>query len=154
MGVIETLLNSNFSTVASFIVAALALAFIWYVALPKIAELNEVKSQLAEAQSQASQRDNAQVEGIAAVATELSAAMATIQTSLEAMQVDSRRRSTDVVANHDAMLTNIAEVRHQVSTLAQHVLNLSSAVNTAIHREAPPRSRNEGPPPHGFKGLR
>jgi len=153
MGVIETLLNSNFSTVASFIVAAIALAFIWYVALPKIAELSEVKSQLAEAQSQASQRDNAQVD-IAAVATELSVAMATIQTSLEAMQVDSRRRSTDVVANHDAMLTNIAEVRHQVSTLAQHVLNLSSAVNTAIHREAPPRSRNEGPPPHGFKGLR
>ena len=49
MGVIETLLNSNFSTVVSFIVAALALAFIWYVALPRLAELKEVKSQLAEA---------------------------------------------------------------------------------------------------------
>ena len=153
MGVIETLLNSNLSTVVSFIVAALALAFIWYVALPRLAELKEVKSQLAEAQAQASHRDNAQVEAMLTAIRELAAGMATIQSSLEVIQTDSRRRSTDYTTSHDAMLTGIAEVRHQVSTLGQHVLNLSSAVNTAIHKDAP-WSQKEGPPPYGFKGLR
>lgn len=152
MGVIETLLNSNFSTVVSFIVAGLALAFIWYVALPKMAELSEVKKQLAEAQQ--GPAPSAQVEEMVAAVTLLAASVAEIKTSLNAFQSDSRRRHNDSVASQDTMLTTIAEVRHQVATLGQHVISLSGSVNTAIHRGPNHDPANGTKPPHGFRGLR
>lgn len=143
MSYIEWLLTSNYATIIAVIIAAICLAFLYYVALPAIQERNSLREQLANMQEAATADC-----GCDAEVSECLDSIRDVVTKLQADAEAARLAGND---SQRDMLNVVSEIRTNVNQLSARLLGLSNAVHLALNSSQGARLAGQG---SDLRGLR
>ncbi len=127
MEFIQTLLNGNFATVISVMIAATLIAFTYYVALPAITERNQLREQLKKNHSP--ERVENLVESMAEELTSVTQQMVELSRILSEMQTHATATSRADGTAQAELYTMLDEIRQQMHNLATRFVSLTNTVN-------------------------
>ena len=140
---ISKLLSTNFATVISVLVAALALAFIYWIAIPAIRRTIELERELETVRTQLAQKETeSEVNRVAEILSGISLlgdTMAMVKDTL--MQVEGRLAASEQdrtrgEEKNQEFYDHLNEVRQIMGTLSQRMMSLSTAVNQIANARA------------------
>ena len=140
---ISKLLSTNFATVISVLVAALALAFIYWIAIPAIRRTIELERELDIVRTQLAQKETeSEVNRVAEILSGISLlgdTMAMVKDTL--MQVEGRLAASEQARTrgeekNQEFYDHLNEVRQIMGTLSQRMMSLSTAVNQIANARA------------------
>ena len=140
---ISKLLSTNFATVISVLVAALALAFIYWIAIPAIRRTIELERELETVRTQLAQKETeSEVNRVAEILSGISLlgdTMAMVKDTL--MQVEGRLAASEQSRTrgeekNQEFYDHLNEVRQIMGTLSQRMMSLSTAVNQIANARA------------------
>lgn len=140
---ISKLLSTNFATVISVLVAALALAFIYWIAIPAIRRTIELERELETVCTQLAQKETeSEVNRVAEILSGISLlgdTMAMVKDTL--MQVEGRLAASEQARTrgeekNQEFYDHLNEVRQIMGTLSQRMMSLSTAVNQIANARA------------------
>ena len=140
---ISELLSTNFATAISVLVAALALAFIYWIAIPAIRRTIELERELETVRTQLAQKETeSEVNRVAEILSGISLlgdTMAMVKDTL--MQVEGRLAASEQVRTrgeekNQEFYDHLNEVRQIMGTLSQRMMSLSTAVNQIANARA------------------
>ena len=129
MEFIQTLLNGNFATVISVLIAVALIAFTWYVALPAITERNQLREQLKEAPTHSPERVENLVERMSEELASVTQQMTELSRVLAEMQAHATVTSRADGTAQAELYTLLDEIRQQLHNLATRFVNLTNTVN-------------------------
>lgn len=141
MSYIEWLLTSNYATIIAVFIAAVCLAFMYYVALPAIQERNSLREQLASLQEAAP----------VSCDTEVSECLDSIRDVVMKLQADADAARLAGNDSQRDMLNVVSEIRTNVNQLSARLLGLSNAVHLALNSSQGARLAGQG---SDLRGLR
>ena len=141
MSYIEWLLTSNYATIIAVFIAAVCLAFMYYVALPAIQERNSLREQLASLQEAAP----------VSCDTEVSECLDSIRDVVMKLQADADAARLAGNDSQRDMLNVVSEIRTNVNQLSARLLELSNAVHLALNSSQGARLAGQG---SDLRGLR
>ena len=141
MSYIEWLLTSNYPTIIAVFIAAVCLAFMYYVALPAIQERNSLREQLASLQEAAP----------VSCDTEVSECLDSIRDVVMKLQADADAARLAGNDSQRDMLNVVSEIRTNVNQLSARLLGLSNAVHLALNSSQGARLAGQG---SDLRGLR
>lgn len=140
---ISKLLSTNFATAISVLVAALALAFIYWIAIPAIRRTIELECELETVRTQLAQKETeSEVNRVAEILSGISLlgdTMAMVKDTL--MQVEGRLAASEQARTrgeekNQEFYDHLNEVRQIMGTLSQRMMSLSTAVNQIANSRA------------------
>lgn len=140
---ISKLLSTNFATVISVFVAALALAFIYWIAIPAIRRTIELERELETVRTQLAQKETeSEINRAAEILSGISLlgdTMAMVKDTL--MQVEGRLAASEQSRTrgeekNQEFYDHLNEVRQIMGTLSQRMMSLSTAVNQIANARA------------------
>ena len=140
---ISELLSTNFATAISVLVAALALAFIYWIAIPAIRRTIELERELETVRTQLAQKETeSEVNRVAEILSGISLlgdTMAMVKDTL--MQVEGRLAASEQARTrgeekNQEFYDHLNEVRQIMGTLSQRMMSLSTAVNQIANSRA------------------
>lgn len=140
---ISKLLSTNFATAISVLVAALALAFIYWIAIPAIRRTIELERELETVRTQLAQKETeSEVNRVAEILSGISLlgdTMAMVKDTL--MQVEGRLAASEQARTrgeekNQEFYDHLNEVRQIMGTLSQRMMSLSTAVNQIANARA------------------
>ena len=140
---ISKLLSTNFATAISVLVAALALAFIYWIAIPAIRRTIELERELETVRTQLAQKETeSEVNRVAEILSGISLlgdTMAMVKDTL--MQVEGRLAASEQSRTrgeekNQEFYDHLNEVRQIMGTLSQRMMSLSTAVNQIANARA------------------
>lgn len=140
---ISELLSTNFATVISVIVAALSLAFIYWIAIPAIRRSIELERELELVCAQLAQKETEpEINRVAEILSGISLlgdTMAMVKDTL--MQVEGRLAASEQARTrgeekNQEFYDHLNEVRQIMGTLSQRMMSLSTAVNQIANARA------------------
>lgn len=140
---ISELLSTNFATAISVLVAALALAFIYWIAIPAIRRTIELERELETVRTQLAQKETeSEVNRVAEILSGISLlgdTMAMVKDTL--MQVEGRLAASEQSRTrgeekNQEFYDHLNEVRQIMGTLSQRMMSLSTAVNQIANARA------------------
>lgn len=141
MSYIEWLLTSNYPTIIAVFIAAVCLAFMYYVALPAIQERNSLREQLASLQEAAP----------VSCDTEVSECLDSIRDVVMKLQAEADAARLAGNDSQRDMLNVVSEIRTNVNQLSARLLGLSNAVHLALNSSQGARLAGQG---SDLRGLR
>lgn len=154
---ISKLLSTNFATVISVLVAAAALAFIYWIAIPAIRRSIELERELETVRAQLKQKETEpeinQVADVLSSISMLGETMAMVKDTL--LQVEGRLAASEQARTrgeekNQEFYDHLNEVRQIMGTLSQRMMSLSTAVNQIANS----RSRGHDESGGKVRGLR
>lgn len=140
---ISKLLSTNFATAISVLVAALALAFIYWIAIPAIRRSIELERELETVRAQLAQKETEpEINRVAEILSGISLlgdTMAMVKDTL--MQVEGRLAASEQARTrgeekNQEFYDHLNEVRQIMGTLSQRMMSLSTAVNQIANSRA------------------
>ena len=140
---ISKLLSTNFATAISVLVAALALAFIYWIAIPAIRRTIELERELELVRAQLAQKETEpEINRVAEILSGISLlgdTMAMVKDTL--MQVEGRLAASEQARTrgeekNQEFYDHLNEVRQIMGTLSQRMMSLSTAVNQIANARA------------------
>lgn len=140
---ISKLLSTNFATAISVLVAALALAFIYWIAIPAIRRSIELERELELVRAQLAQKETEpEINRVAEILSGISLlgdTMAMVKDTL--MQVEGRLAASEQARTrgeekNQEFYDHLNEVRQIMGTLSQRMMSLSTAVNQIANARA------------------
>ena len=140
---ISKLLSTNFATAISVLVAALALAFIYWIAIPAIRRTIELERELETVRTQLAQKETeSEINRAAEILSGISLlgdTMAMVKDTL--MQVEGRLAASEQARTrgeekNQEFYDHLNEVRQIMGTLSQRMMSLSTAVNQIANSRA------------------
>lgn len=127
MDFIQTLLNANFATVISAMIAAALIAFTYYVALPAIAERNELRDQVRDNHSP--ERVENLVDSVTEELAQVTQQIAALNKAIADMHSHAAATSRADGTAQAEMYTVMDEIRQQLHNLATRFVSLTNTVN-------------------------
>ena len=140
---ISKLLSTNFATAISVLVAALALAFIYWIAIPAIRRTIELERELETVRTQLVQKETEpEINRVAEILSGISLlgdTMAMVKDTL--MQVEGRLAASEQARTrgeekNQEFYDHLNEVRQIMGSLSQRMMSLSTAVNQIANARA------------------
>ena len=140
---ISKLISTNFATAISVLVAALSLAFIYWIAIPAIRRTIELERELETVRTQLAQKETeSEVNRVAEILSGISLlgdTMAMVKDTL--MQVEGRLAASEQSRTrgeekNQEFYDHLNEVRQIMGTLSQRMMSLSTAVNQIANARA------------------
>lgn len=140
---ISKLLSTNFATAISVLVAALALAFIYWIAIPAIRRTIELERELETVRAQLAQKETEpEINRVAEILSGISLlgdTMAMVKDTL--MQVEGRLAASEQARTrgeekNQEFYDHLNEVRQIMGALSQRMMSLSTAVNQIANARA------------------
>ncbi len=140
---ISKLLSTNFATAISVLVAALALAFIYWIAFPAIRRTIELERELETVRTQLAQKETEpEINRVAEILSGISLlgdTMAMVKDTL--MQVEGRLAASEQARTrgeekNQEFYDHLNEVRQIMGALSQRMMSLSTAVNQIANARA------------------